>query len=360
MKKTIVISAINAFEGGVLSVLQDCLRELREASGERFEIIALVNDKTLVGVEGVRYLQFPKNRFLRLYYEYWYFYRLSKLLQPDVWVSLADVTPRVIAPVRVVYCHNLAPFYRLTWQDAWFDPILAIYHLIFRYIYRINITKNRYVVVQQQWLRQAFEEMFGLTNVVVARPSLAKTFAMPSPTHAPAKPLFFYSSIPRVFKNFEAIAEAAALLEKKGIIGFEVVFTLDGSENRYARYIYQKYSHLATIKWLGKMNRKAIFEYYALAEVVIFPSKIETWGLGISEAILFDKPIFALDAPYAKETVGNYPKVKFFDTSNRLAQIMEDCLERRLVFDKNEAPTATQPSVEHWRGLFQLLLSSEV
>jgi glycosyltransferase involved in cell wall biosynthesis len=364
MKKKIVISAINSFGGGVLSVVQDCLQEMIKIYGDKIEIIALVYDKSLIGIEGVTYLEFPKARSKwveRLYLEYVYFYQFSKKVKPDIWLSLADVTPRVEAPIRAVYCHNLAPFYKTTWKDTKFDPVLAIYHYIFKYIYRANIKKNKYVIVQQQWLRNEFERMFKIKNVLVAYPNvhIPKNYPLIEQKTPDTKQrhVFFYPSIPRVFKNFEIIAEAAELLIEKGITNFEIVFTFNGTENSYAKSIYKKYSKLNQLTFSGELNRKQVFEYYQQADAIIFASKTETWGMGISEGIIFKKPILAIDLPYARETAGDYSKITFFEPNapESLAIFMSQLIHNQLIYGKNKAVNPPAPFAKNWQELFGYL-----
>lgn len=362
MKQKIVVSAINSFGGGVLSVVQDCLQEMIDRYGNQIEITALVYNKSMVGVEGITYLEFPKARsnwYWRLYYEYVYFYQLSKAIQPDIWLSLADVTPRVIAPIRAVYCHNLAPFYKITRKDAQFDPVLAIYHFIFKYIYQINIRKNKFVIVQQQWLRNEFEQLFGINNVLVAYPKITElTGDLKEETKSSKNHFtFFYPSIPRVFKNYELITEAVIILLSRNITNFEVIFTFTGTENNYAQHIHKKYNPIKQIKFAGELDRKQVYEYYKQSDVVIFSSKIETWGMGISEGMIFQKPIFAVDLPYARETAGNYKKIKFFNPNSpdSLADNMVNFIKNRLEFDKNEAIVPTYSFAKDWRELFDCL-----
>lgn len=362
MKQKIVVSAINSFGGGVLSVVQDCLQEMIDICGNRIEITALVYNKSMVGIEGITYVEFPKARsswYWRLYYEYVYFYRLSKQLQPDIWLSLADATPRVIAPVQAVYCHNLAPFYKVTRKDAQFDPVLAIYHFIFKYIYQINIRKNKFVIVQQQWLREEFETLFKIKNVLVAYPKITEvTFDLKEEIKPNRKHFtFFYPSIPRVFKNYELISESVRILLSRGISNFDVVFTFTGTENTYAQSIYKAYGHLKQVKFAGELSRKQVFELYKQSDAVIFPSKIETWGMGISEGMVFHKPIFAIDAPYARETAGNYRKIKFFNPASpgALADFLEDFMKDRLEYDTNEVIVPAHPFAKNWRELFDYL-----
>jgi glycosyltransferase involved in cell wall biosynthesis len=362
MKQKIVVSAINSFGGGVLSVVQDCLQEMIAIYGDKIEITALVYNKSMIGIEGITYLEFPKARsnwYWRLYYEYVYFYRLSKVIQPDIWLSLADATPRVIAPVQAVYCHNLAPFYKVTRKDAQFDPILAIYHYVFKYIYQINLRKNKFVIVQQQWLREEFEKLFKIKNVLVAYPKITELTADLKEEVKPNKNhfTFFYPSIPRVFKNFELITEAVTILLSKNISNFDVVFTFSGTENKYAQSIYKNYGHLKQVKFAGELSRKQVFEFYKQSDAVIFSSKTETWGMGISEGMIYQKPIFAIDFPYARETAGNYNKIKFFNPNSpgSLADNLEKFINNKLDYDKSEVIIPRHPFAKDWRELFDYL-----
>ena len=121
MKRLIVISAVNVRSGGTLSILQDFLNYLDTSLASSYKIIALVHSKSLVSnTKNINYIEFPKSTssyLYRLYYEYFYFYKLSKELNPYLWLSLHDMTPRVNASIQAVYCHNPTPFYKLTKKD---------------------------------------------------------------------------------------------------------------------------------------------------------------------------------------------------------------------------------------------------
>ena len=76
----IVVSAINLFEGGTLSILKDCLAYLNASSySKTYQILALVHKISVLDVElypQISFMEFPKSRnsyFWRIYYEYYYF-----------------------------------------------------------------------------------------------------------------------------------------------------------------------------------------------------------------------------------------------------------------------------------------------
>ena len=66
-----------------------------------------------------------------------------------LWLSLHDATPRVVAERRVVYCQTSFPFYKWSWRDFLFDYKIVLFALFTRWIYRINVHRNTYLIVQQ-------------------------------------------------------------------------------------------------------------------------------------------------------------------------------------------------------------------
>ena len=68
--------------------------------------------------------------------------------------------------------HNPTPFYKPKWRDWKYVPINAIWAYLYKYLYRINIHSNTYLIVQQNWLRNDFSKMFSFPKdrIIVARP----------------------------------------------------------------------------------------------------------------------------------------------------------------------------------------------
>jgi glycosyltransferase involved in cell wall biosynthesis len=357
--RKIVVSAVNFNEAGALATLKECLEYLSSELSHRYEIIALVNNTSLFDNANIKFLAFPlskKSWLFRLYYEYVYFHKFSKELKPYLWFSLHDMTPRVQAQIRAVYVLNPSPFYKLSCKDIYLDFKFALFNLFYGSLYAINIKKNHFVVVQQDCLKRQFKQLTGARNIIVAHPGVV---LKQSKMVSEVKNTFFYPAFPRVFKNFEVIGNAVAELVKMGVRDFQVIFTISGKENAYARYIYNSYKHLDQIKFIGAQSRDRIYEFYQQASCVIFPSKLETWGLPISEAKLFSKPILLADLPYAHETLGGYDKAKFFspDDSGSLAQEMKGVLDQTIVFQRTEPKVISAPFAKDWKGLFDILLS---
>ncbi len=363
MRKIIVVSAVNLVEGGPLTILHNCLEYLSINLVNKYEIIALVNRKELCPFESIKCLEFPKSKkawLNRLYYEYYYFNKLSKRLKPLLWLSLHDITPRVMSDRLAVYCHNASPFYKANFHVFQLDPKFMLFNLFYQFLYSININRNMYVIVQQDWMRQEFIKRFRLKNVIVAHPEYTDNFDTFSLNKSDLF-TFIYPAFPRVFKNFDVICSAAERLYLKGISNFKIILTIDGSENKYSRSIYKQFKHLPVLCFVGLQPKNKILEYYRISDCLIFPSKLETWGLPITEFKKYDKPILLANLPYARETVGKYSKVKFFssDNSEELACSMESLINKTLEFDPVHAGTIKQPYAQNWEQLFDILLSEQ-
>ncbi|MGT8960026.1 glycosyltransferase [Escherichia coli] len=87
--------------------------------------------------------------------------------------------------------------------------------------------------------------------------------------------------MPRIFKNFEVIIRAAQILQDKNI---HFYLTFDGTENKYAKRIYKLASELKNVHFLGYLNATEMVNFYQDSDIICFPSKLETWGLPLSEA----------------------------------------------------------------------------
>lgn len=360
----IVISGVNLTEAGPFSILADCLDyAARELTG-RYEIVALVHKATLVKAPGVRVLEFPNSKrswLNRLYYEYVRFLPLSARLRPRLWLSLHDMTPNVYAERQAVYCQNAAPFHRLSLKDAALEPRFALFVLLYGVLYSINLGKNRFVVVQQDWMRREFQARYGARNVIVAHPDPGTFPAFQAADVPPkgARTVFFYPTIARHHKNIEVIGLAVQRLRAAGLRNFEVRITIDGRENRYARHIASAFGAVPELRLVGRQTREAVYELYREVDCLVFPSRLESWGLPISEFKPLGKPVLVADCRYAAETVGDYGNAAFFDPDDagRLAELMRSVIENRFRPEIRPAATPAQPYARNWAELFKILLS---
>jgi glycosyltransferase involved in cell wall biosynthesis len=359
-----VVSAVNFTEGGPLTILQQFIASACEVLPLEWRIVVFVHDRRLLAVGRAQFVEIPAAKtswLFRMYVEWIAFRAHARRLRPDLWVSLHDMTPRV-GPIRqAVYCHNPMPFYRLRLRDVWLDPRMLLFRFFYAIIYRINIRRNYAVVVQQSWLREEFRRWVGTdTRIIVSHPEVERP-AIGSERvrsgHA-CGVTFLYPALPRVFKNIELVCRAVGLLEGNQHWRSQVALTIDGTENRYARWLCASFGELKTVRFVGRQSAQQMQALYSASDCLLFPSLIETWGLPISEAKRLGMPMMVADLPYAHETVGRYDQVDFIDVQDAPA-----LAGKMLVFQNDRASHSRTQGVEPsppfacgWRELLSLLV----
>lgn len=366
--RTIVISAVNIRQGGTLTILRNCLEYLAElvATGE-YRVVALVHSRELADYPGIEYIEMPgiiKGWGKRLWCEYVTMRGISKKLAPvHLWLSLHDTTPNVKAERRAVYCQTSFPFLKLKCQDLRFNYKIVLFGLFTRFAYLIGIKNNRFLIVQAQWLRDGFARMFGL-------PHNRFIVAPPERKEAPKSLLydgksevytFFMASIADCHKNFEMLCEAARLLQEEvGTNKFKVVLTIGANDNKYAQWLHDKYGKIDSIEFAGYMDKKKLYSLYSTADCLAFPSRVETWGLPISEFSQTGKPMLLADLPYAHETSTGSKQVAFFNPEKpeKLKEMMRRLIEGDSSFLKEvQKKKIEEPKAENWEELFDILLN---
>lgn len=363
--KTIVLSGINLHSGGTLSIYYDMLNAFIELNlHKKFKIVCYVYKTDLFEkyrqyVDIVEISDSKGNYLRRLYYENVYFRKVSKKMNVFIWISVQDLTPNVISDKLFTYCHNPMMFYKFRRGDIIYGKRLLLFKLLYKYVYKLNIHKNTSVVVQQDWIRKEFEKIYKIDNVLVARP-LQKEINLEDHSKEDIK-TFIFASQATFFKNFEIICEAVKLLNQEGYKDkFKVQLTINGSENNYSSDVKKRYSDINGIEWLGLLTRDVLFEKYEQSNCMIFPSRLETWGLPISEYKNTGKPIILSDLPYAHETIGSYSKVAFFDPGDarQLANIMKCVIDGDLyLFHNTKETTISEPYVSSWEDFWKYVIS---
>lgn len=317
MKKKLVISAQNIFEGGPLIILKKLIEQLKNYD-DKYEITIFVYKKKILGIKNlskkINIIEIEKSRntyFHRIYYEFFFLRKYSMKYNPDIWISMQDFLPNIFAKKKIVYFHTPIIFYKMSFKEIYFEPKTFFRSIYYKFIYKLDKYKNSVIVVQQNWIKKKFKEKFGLKKVIVIKPLLKnKSKKKRKKKILHNEHIFFYPSLPRFQKNFETIVKACKLLQHENK-NFKVYFTFLRNENRYSKYIYDISKNIKQIKFIGRKSHSQINKIYRKINTLIFPSKLETWGLPLAEAMDYKIPVIAADLKYAHETMENY-KWKFF------------------------------------------------
>lgn len=366
-KKTIVVSGINLFEGGTLRIYYNFCDELiTKKIYEQYEFILFVHSEILFKKYKPYFqiIELPDSRsswFKRIKYEYCYFSSFSKTRDIELWISLHDITPNVHAKHQLTYFHNPTFSHKPTYKDFKYSKKVFLFSLFYKYLYKLNVRKNDYVIVQQDWISREISRLIGIDEKdIIVMPAEKKEKLININTTKEMPYMFFFPSVSRHFKNFEVICNAVRILNERGYSEkFQVVLTIDGNEDRYAEEIVSNNSDLKNVNFTGYLPMEEVDQYYQKSSCLIFPSKMETWGLPISEAKQYHLPMLVADLPYAHETVGNYGKVCFFDVDNtqQLADLMYSAFSGNSVFSEATYKHTSQNVIYSWKDVIELVLS---
>lgn len=366
-KKTIVISAVNLRKGGTLTILRDCLRYLSDLIREGdYRVVALVHKRELCDYDGIEYIEMPdiiKGWGKRLWCEYVTMRKISEELAPVyLWLSLHDTSPRVKADRQAVYCQTSFPFYKASIKDLYFSHKIVLFSIFTRFAYRINVHANDYLIVQQSWLRDGLSEILNVSKdkFIVSPPQQSEDVIVPERIEKFVY-TFLYPAAPDCHKNFQVLCDAAEQLETEiGKGKFSVVLTIDGTENRYTRWLKKKWGHISSIDFVGYMCKEKLYGYYQIADCLVFPSKVETWGLPISEFARYQRPMLLADLPYAYGAASEAARNAFFNSndSRELKNQMKSLLLGNTSFLSAVPKTdIAEPVTYGWKELFDYLLS---
>ena len=89
-----------------------------------------------------------------------------------------------------------------------------------------------------------------------------------------------------------------------------------------------------SIEFAGYMSREDLFGLYKAADAFVFPSRVETWGLPISEFLATTGGrgrLLLADLPYAHGVASDAPRARYFPVmdAKALKQLMYESIAVR-------------------------------
>ena len=145
-----------------------------------------------------------------------------------------------------------------------------------------------------------------LTNIVGAKADsvFARPYQVPSaeallkeskpislPNYGKSKTTFLFVGqlIPR--KGLHLLLQACSLLQQQGYKDFTLQIIGDGTEKEQLNTFVKQHQLGDRIQWRGKVDYHQLWKYFQTADVFIFPTLEDIWGLVVLEAMFFGKPI---------------------------------------------------------------------
>jgi glycosyltransferase involved in cell wall biosynthesis len=135
--------------------------------------------------------------------------------------------------------------------------------------------------------------------------------------------LFVGHLIPR--KGLPLLLQACTLLQARGYQQFTLLVVGNGSHQPELETFCQEHHLIDRVQWVGRVPFDQIGTYFQDADVFVFPTLEDTWGVVTLEAMLLGKPILCSTGAGTSELVveGENGYVFAPDDADQLADLMQ-------------------------------------
>ena len=313
-----MVFAIPAENGGALSNLMELYRLACDDTHNQWVFaVGVANIETRNNIEVINYPFAKKSWLNRLFFDFFIYGRLIKTHNPDIVYNQQSFIKRQYnKAINFFYATNV-----LFFSEIKVSPLknfsLWLRSFILKPFEVYSIKNADKIIVESEWFRDLLCDRYNLSSEQFVVKEIHTLVKKKAEYHQSKPCCFFYPASAFIYKNHQIILDAALLL-KKDNLDFSIVFTLNGTENKYISSVKSfSDSYSLPVKWCGRLNTQELERYYE-SSVLVFPSKLESAGLPLYEAMEMDTPILCSDMRYAKSATNNYNKVHYFSPDNSL------------------------------------------
>jgi glycosyltransferase involved in cell wall biosynthesis len=127
------------------------------------------------------------------------------------------------------------------------------------------------------------------------------------------QPVFLYVGGLTWRKGWRHLLDACSLLVKDGLQDFSVLFVGGGEQENEMRDTVAEYGLTRVVHQVGAMPYPNLGAYYNGADVFVSPTRQDTWGVAILEAMAFGKPVLCSKYAGARQMVAHGENGFIFD-----------------------------------------------
>lgn len=312
----IIIYATAATEGGALAVLNDLLHHI---DGDGYCYIVCISSVEIKNklpiIKNVTYRCIDTKKFWRrLYLDFFGFDRLFNKEDNDVIINLQNIPVRTKLK-QIVFIHQPIPFsnIKLSFLER-NERKLFLYKYIYGYLIKINKKYITHCLIQTEWMKLAVSNYLHLNpeRLSIVKPKIDIDEAYVQKNDK-INNLFIYPAASYSYKNHRILVESIKMLDRKFLsdYNFHLTFTINENDDVELFSLVKKFNLNEFIEFSGALPRNEVLWRLSNAKALLFPSKLETFGIPLVEAAKMGVNIIASDLPYSKEVLFGYSKVIF-------------------------------------------------
>ena len=313
MHYVIVDFVVRQNSGGILSILQDVNKFALEHTEDRFTFI-VGTDGLITTSPNIKVILRPdlqRNYIKRIFFDFWRGAGVINSLKPDVVISLQNTAVLGVNAPEMLYVHQPLPF-ETNYKFSFFkssERKMAFYQSLVGSVIKLNLRSfhKGAITVQTHWMLEEVQK-YAKTPIFVTRPSIDKNDFKGQILGSKGSN-FFFPSTAMVYKNHRNLVDAYEMLSDDVRREHHLIFTI--SRKEYGR-LYGQVPDDSNIKFLGRIPRAKVIEILNHS-ILVFPSKIETLGLPLIEAMILQRQIVAANISPVTEVTSEYDSISYFD-----------------------------------------------
>jgi len=312
----ILVIDVAAEHGGALTVLNQFIDEFKSDKANSYVVVVgRLDYEDCDNIHFVKYAWVKKSYIHRLCFDFLHVRRLVEEYKPDKILSLQNNTFPVRNIIQEVYYHNILPLAdkRFTISES---RTIWLYQNVIGRIFKSSLKRASRIYVQANWIKRAMADKWKVKEELISVKSaeINLTFFKNAERHDPvSKTILFYPANAALYKNHITLLRACNAvwdkLEDKSRLSLVLTCSRESLPAKCKSLIGKEKTNII---FTGRLTSEEMLEWYSKS-ILVFPSFIETVGLPLKEAEAMNSAIIAADCEYARETLGSYSKVDYFE-----------------------------------------------
>lgn len=336
----IVINAYNTLSAGTSIVSRQLLEMLEEASFPFKVHIIIPHLKIFRGFknsESVHIARLPVfwwifKYLFRFVFEFFILPTIILIKKADVVLIMANYSPLKLKPRKIVFMQYSCLVEEDTYTETTFKGKMI--EILRQFIFRWTVNSSDNIIVQTEYMKRLLKKKYETKELhihVLSNP-ISKDISSNIQSMPTDEKITLYVSRYYPHKNHEFILKLAQtytdILEERNI---KIYITVDPNTSLSAKRFIKSIQTLRlgnVITNIGEIDQEEINSYYQRAFCLFFPSKTESFGNALVEAMYQGLPVLVPELGYSQAICG---EAGYYYTPDNI----EDALQKLLILSQN-------------------------
>ena len=278
--------------------------------------------------------------------------RTLQKIQADVLFSLGDtasIRPRVPHLLLVQQAYLAYAPQQLDFQIPW--PLRMKLAVMQKY-FEAGLRNVTMLVVQTEFMRARLAARWSIPDNRIRVVRSAVDDASPGVgqadlTMASSSPYVCYVADPLAHKNHELLPQMMRILIREEP-RLRLKLTVGAEDLPSVTRDAKRLGVLQQFDFVGRLDRHRIFSLYKNAVALVMPSKLESFGLPLYEAMAVGCPIVVSDRPFAREACGQAALYADPDAAETFADYISKLLSDPAFRDERSRLVRERHREIHW------------